>query len=167
MQKGSPLHACLGRWLVPVSAAGVLFVRNNCEVLLATNSTRPGDLEDLGGKVNRYDTRPLDTAAREVAEETNGLVSKEQARDLIARVPRHVYYNARFKYICIVVHVGDDFLPDPHAAGRFEEGEGMGRVISWYPIEEVTVPAALSNRIRSIAFTGHFLRRPTEWSDVY
>lgn len=75
----------------PVRAAGVLFYRqvpasvplDRIEVLVQTNHTTDQGYEDLGGKVDHDDLDVIDTAAREVSEETNAIISRDCVRNQI------------------------------------------------------------------------------------
>lgn len=62
------------------TAAGILFIDSKTgNFLIQHNLEEGGYFEDLGGKTEKYDRDAFDTAAREAAEEMNGLLFPEFA----------------------------------------------------------------------------------------
>jgi hypothetical protein len=93
-------------------------------------------LDDLGGKVDIVDCSPLDTMAREVFEESNGLITRDKIFGADANHIRY-FYNYKSKYYCAVVDVGEDFFPDTSVFGDSEIADDIKRTINWYKLKDI------------------------------
>ena len=83
----------------PVRAAGYL-LRCNDKFLMIREKKR---WSDLGGKCERGDRSPVDTAWREAQEESNGIFPD------IRHLEHVCYYNRQSKYLLYVVPVEEEF----------------------------------------------------------
>ena len=102
----------------PVRAAGILlWTRKGNRIMRMFNKCH-GRLEDLGGKTDRADKGPIDTAIREACEETNNHIfspyhtQQECASMLYDHIMDFVdiQYNAKSKYLLYRVQVHPSIL---------------------------------------------------------
>jgi len=120
----------------PVTAGGVLLYRrlgNQVELLMSFNR---GRYEDLGGVADLDDFNIIDTASREVEEESNGML---RATDIQSRLDNaSCFYTPSSKYLVYVLEATareselttDDF-------GPAELHDGFDRTISWIPLKRL------------------------------
>ena len=90
----------------PVSAAGYL-LRCQDKYLMIREKEK---WSDLGGKCERGDRSPIDTAWREAQEESNGIFPDIRQRE------HECYYNRHSKYLLYVVPVEETFDVAPPLA---------------------------------------------------
>jgi hypothetical protein len=116
----------------PVRAAGVLFwrrVNNKIDLLLIENSWTK-NFEDIGGKTDIVDTNYVDTIAREVEEETNGIIKASYIKTNVPDTRK--YYCKDSKYLLHVVKA-DQFVAGlkQEDFGQIELHTGYARNIKW------------------------------------
>lgn len=115
-----------------VTAAGCVFRKGTRLLLIRYASSAWPLLDDLGGKADVRDTCIEDTIAREVREETNGVITEDLVRAAISQCAAATFYNARAKYYGLVVDVDNDFFPDSSVFGTHENTDKIERTVSWY-----------------------------------
>jgi 8-oxo-dGTP pyrophosphatase MutT (NUDIX family) len=130
----------------PIRAAGVLFYRRGREEVeflfmrrhaLSSNLNVSSNLnedwlyEDFGGKTESVDTTIIDTAAREVDEESNHAFAKDWLREqlLLAKWRGNYFINGRCKYIVFIVPAPEDL--DIESFGNVENGTPYQREVVW------------------------------------
>lgn len=116
----------------PVRAAGILLWTNYGNRTLRLFNKCQGKFEDMGGKTDRGDRGPMDTAIREACEETNNHIfsphhtQQECAQLLYDHILdfSDVQYNERSKYLLYRVKVHSSILEmDMRRFGRTEKTE--------------------------------------------
>ncbi len=117
---------------LPVRAAGVLFwrrINNKIDLLLIENPWMKY-FEDIGGKTDIVDTEYIDTIAREVEEETNGIIKASYIKTVLPNTTK--YYCKDGKYLLHVVKA-DDFISGlkQENFGPIELHTGYARNIKW------------------------------------
>lgn len=118
-----------------ITACGALFfkvVQGRVQLLLIryANPLRPR-LDDLGGKIDPQDASLEDAIAREVCEETNGILGVSHIQ-----LPVNRYYNRATKYMLSLVRVDESFATDTTVFGTQEHGNHQ-RTIDWYDYDSV------------------------------
>lgn len=139
-----------------ISACGCFFYRRRStgiEALLISYAD-PGwpRLDDLGGQIDLTDSSLAHAMAREVSEESNGLIVGKLNGDHVmfdAAKEYKVYYTPQSKYYCLAVEVDDDFFPDTSVFGDFETTDKIYRKIEWYNLSNVS--DKLAHRIKPIS----------------
>ncbi len=126
-----------------ISACGcVLYKHINGEVhLLLVKYTNPKFplLDDLGGKIELTDESLFEAMAREVAEETNQVISHAELQRLVISTDSiHHYYNHLCKYYATIVKVPEDYLADTSIFGSVETGNQIGRTLQWFRISDLS-----------------------------
>ena len=117
----------------PVRAGGVLFYRydehdSSYQLLLIYSRNK---YEDFGGCSDNVDVDIKNMVAREVAEESNLIFSKEFILDSIKdKEPLYIKYS---KYILYFVQI--DELYDPQIFGNKELHDNIERTVEWVPYE--------------------------------
>lgn len=118
----------------PVRAAGILFLRYSAErkdvdVLLIRE---PGkELSDIGGKTEREDKVPNDTALRELKEETNNLLNEST---IALSSLRSTLYIPDAKYVLFLYEVS----PDTHIDIELSVGADPAQAqLFWVSINEI------------------------------
>lgn len=128
----SSLVANLNVYEYNISACGcMLYKIVNGELfllLIAYENPAWPKLDDFGGKVDIEDATPDHTMWREVAEETNGIITMES---LAQYENRRRFYCKSAKYQCTLIEVPADYAIDTGVFGDIE-GNGHARSIDWY-----------------------------------
>ncbi len=106
-------------------------MRSRVQLLLirCANPLRPR-FDDLGGKIDIQDASLEEAMAREVCEETNGILGASHIQP-VAR-----YYNPAAKYVLSLVRVDESFAADTTVFGTQEYGNHE-RIIDWYDYDSV------------------------------
>lgn len=127
-----------------ISACGCLFYKRKptgTEALLISYADPVWpNLDDFGGQIDPTDSSLVGAMAREIAEESNGLIKGTiMGSDLTfdAAKDYQAFYTPQSKYFCLAVEVGDDFFPDTSVFGDFEEADKIYRTIKWYKLSSV------------------------------
>jgi 8-oxo-dGTP pyrophosphatase MutT (NUDIX family) len=142
----------------PVRAAGVILWTHNkghiVRLLRKVNNT----FEDIGGKTDAKDRDAIDTAIREVAEETNGKLFSEQHsyRECMNCMYRHiirsydVQYNAKSKYLLYRVFVDPTLLKLSMKRFGLYENTEWGVLRHYYKWTHL-IPRNLHHRLKNIS----------------
>ena len=143
-----------GQYPRSVSAAGVLFYRvdeHNRVKLLVIEYADRDYLDDLGGKVDLEDPTLDATIAREVAEESNGILGAAETTAYHAE-----FYNHASKYCVRLVRVDEGFHNDTSIFGDHEGLKSYIRRLVWMDFEAARGRLAHRLRIPSLlAFLGN------------
>lgn len=120
---------------VIVSAGGTILYRinnNQLELLLMTNR---GKYEDLGGTADLTDIDIYHTVAREVFEESNGLINYN---DILSRIKKSNFIVSKTsKYILFIIPANaDEINLKTEDFGDREIHDNIPRTISWVPLSE-------------------------------
>lgn len=131
----------------PIRAAGVLFYRRcgdaQVEFLfmrrppLGMNARGDWIYEDFGGKTDSVDMTVIDTAAREVDEESNHAFAMDWLREqlLLAKWKGNYFINGQSKYIVFIVPAPDAL--DMTTFGNVENGTSYQREVLWVNQEQI------------------------------
>ena len=119
----------------PVRCAGVLpFIRRDTGeiyVLLQCKKEN-GIFEDFGGRVDFNDTTLTESAARECAEESNGILDKKTVQKEISEDFSH--YSRSGKFCLFFVQIAPIH---PSAFGDMENHDGIPRTCHWIKLSAV------------------------------
>jgi 8-oxo-dGTP pyrophosphatase MutT (NUDIX family) len=117
----------------PVTAAGVILYRfdgKKMQLLLINSRNK---LEDIGGKIDQIDDSIEEAAAREVEEETNGMIKRDDIIDrLNATKSNELIYVKNSKYVIYVIKADDaerELTKDEF--GDYEDHDKIERTIQW------------------------------------
>jgi hypothetical protein len=141
-----------------ISACGSLFYKiiDGDVYLLLIKYDDPGwnKLDDFGGRIDVDDDSITCAITREVCEETNKQISREDMKECIQDGILKTFYNKFSKYYFHLIEAGDDFFEDTSVFGTFEEADKIKRTIDWYKYIDVKNDLAyrLSKTTEFIAF---------------
>ena len=106
---------------MPIRAGGCIFYRkrqNDIEILLINNKrnlylkkklTETWVFEDIGGKISFNDNCIEDTIAREISEETNGIISESLVFSLLTTdLLEDALYHKKTKYLLYIVEANEE-----------------------------------------------------------
>jgi len=115
----------------PITAAGIVFFRVRSDYVSEFFLQRCNIKtywEDIGGKCCSKDKTPMETAFREMMEETNNgfIISKRNFEKRIIEI----LYNKRGKYIYYLVNANDITINYKNI-GNFEKLQNIGRMFNW------------------------------------
>ena len=124
----------------PIRAGGVIFYKldkttKEIKLLLQYTERISSDkikrhvYEDIGGKTDKMDKSITDTIIREVLEETNGVINKNQLDELL--INNHYIYSPNTKYYLVLVESKDISKIDRRAFGKVELTSGKKRQFHW------------------------------------
>ena len=113
-----------------ILAGGILFVKylDGVPYVLLIKQDAKDTLEDLGGRTDPADKDIFDTITREVNEESNDLITFDSRDSYI----EHRVYVKDSKYLCIIVKITWDSIPDTTVFGSLEKTDNLKRTINWY-----------------------------------
>lgn len=119
-----------------VTACGCLFYKTNPLRLMLIKYFDPRwpRYDDFGGQIDPTDSSVQEAQIREVSEETNQQIPKEEIRK---RLSSTVFYNPMSKYYLTLVKVEEEFYPEGDLFGDLEEHDQIQRTIRWYHYGEV------------------------------
>ena len=124
----------------PVRAAGILIYTKHYGKKIRLFREVNGKMEDIGGKTDAVDDNILQTAAREVCEETDGrLFSSTHTRkrcfvilmDLLQQT-EEIEYNKRCKYLLFKIQVNPAILQEDMRRFGLEEKTDWGILKHYY-----------------------------------
>lgn len=137
----------------PISAGGIIiykFDHGNMLLLLQESRGSPsrcsGNIEDLGGLVDKDDEDIYDTISREAKEETNNILSKSKIKKRIKLSP--FAYTPRSKYVIYVIEANDfekNLVSDDF--GTREEHDDFERIIKWIPLNLFLTPEFIKHKL--------------------
>lgn len=87
--------------------------------------------DDFGGKVETIDDSIIMTIARETAEETNNVITKDFMIDKINNSRYNAFYTGSSKYYFVAIKVDETFFPNTELFGMKEEHSNADRQIMW------------------------------------
>ena len=137
---GRPIFYFKGDPQKPIRAAGILFrykKRGKHYCLLQRQrhkKTGAEEYADFGGKIEPSDQTAEALVARELGEETNGLVTGGQI------VWKHVeqYYDSGAKYLLVIQEVSTSFFENPkEKMGSKETHASINRSVNWEPMDTI------------------------------
>ena len=130
----------------PVTAAGALLYKKVGDSMKLLLIETKGKYEDIGGKIDPVDKDIIDAAAREVEEETNGLIKGESIKDRLKVAP--YIYVPRSKYVIFIIeaNVSEKKLKKEDFGDR-EIHDNFARTIGWISREELTKPATVQHKL--------------------
>lgn len=116
-----------------IKAGGLLIYKkenNNIFLLLIENR---GLYEDIGGRCDLSDKNIIETITREVEEETNNIIKKE---NLVLENYKE-FYNKKCKYLMLILHA-DEYIKNLKSEqfGDIEIHDNIQRKIKWIDINE-------------------------------
>jgi len=131
----------------PISAAGVLLLKNNNEILMQKIPKEDSYiLSDFGGKVDLTDVTVIETISRELSEEINcGIFSKETKKylnqltlmEMIEENTIFKSYAPNCKYLTLFVKFDENLYSlDMKKIGTKEEHDGIEREVQWIKSED-------------------------------
>jgi len=141
----------------PIRAVGVLFFRRTetgVDFLFMRrrpfHDEPPTDwlYEDFGGKTDAVDKTVIDTAAREVDEESNHAFNMDWLKEqlFVAKWRGNYFINGRSKYIVFIVPVPEDL--DLTVFGDMEAGTNYRREVLWVSQDQI-MDLTLHPRLRT------------------
>lgn len=121
---------------VKICASGVILYRiinNELQLLLMTYNNI---YEDLGGRSQMSDIDIYHTAAREVDEESNGLINKNS---ILNRITTSKYViSGTCKYMLFIIKANDQEMAlDKEQFGNREIHDDIPRIVDWIPYSEL------------------------------
>lgn len=121
-----------------ISACGCLFYKKTTKELLLISYTDPNweKYDDFGGMVDNNDESVYETIWREVEEETNGIINKNEMQKILKSKQYTQFYTEFCKYFFIAVNVEENYNVDTHAFGTIEKTDQILRTINWIKYEE-------------------------------
>lgn len=147
-----------------ISACGCLFYKihqNQLQLLLIKyvdiNWPR---LDDFGGRIDIDDNTLFDAMAREVSEETNNIINKDNLQNIISNNSLiHTFYNKTSKYYMKLINVNELFYKNTDIFGEYEDTDGIYRNIKWYNYSEIKEQLSfrLLNNIDLITYLDTFI----------
>lgn len=131
---------------IEVTAGGVILYRiknNELQLLLMTNR---GKYEDLGGTSESQDKSIYETVAREISEESNGLINKES---ILKRIKKSDYIISKTaKYIIFIIKATKkESELTSKQFGNKEIHDNIERTIDWVPVSEFLNSDVIKNKI--------------------
>lgn len=130
----------------PVTAGGVLIYKkvNNKMMLLIIDCD--GKYSDIGGKIDPIDTDIYDGISREVEEETNGMIKREEIVERLKTAP-YTYVKGS-KYVIYIVEASNK---EKHLTkadfGDAETHDNLPRTIAWVSRDELVMPATIKFKL--------------------
>ena len=118
-----------------IKAGGLLIYKiENNEIFLLLIENR-GLYEDIGGCSDIEDDSIYETIIREVEEETNHVIKKENINNLLEK--NEEFYNKKCKYLLLIIKA-NDFLENLNSEqfGDKEIHDNINRKIKWISINE-------------------------------
>jgi 8-oxo-dGTP pyrophosphatase MutT (NUDIX family) len=115
----------------PATAAGVIIykiVDKKMQILLINNRNK---FEDIGGKIDDIDPSIEAAAAREVDEETNGVITREAIMSRLTESVKTVYVKNSKYVIYILVATPDEEKLCKDDFGEYENHDKIKRDIQW------------------------------------
>ncbi len=139
-----------------VTAAGALFFyRHNNELFVLLQQNEDPDwrdyktIEDLGGKVEPEDASVYETIAREVSEETNGVIPFQDILERVSQEP--VHYKRDSKYALALMPASRaEFALNSRQFGQVEYKDNFPREIRWWSWREVRQSRKLAHRLQGV-----------------
>lgn len=131
---------------IAVTAGGVILYRiqnNELQLLLMTNR---GKYEDLGGTSESGDKNIYETVAREVSEESNGLVER---KNILKRIKVSNYiYSKTSKYILFIIKADkDESELVSEQFGDRENHDNVPRTVDWVPLSVFLNSETIKNKL--------------------
>lgn len=116
-----------------ISACGCLFYKKKEKELLLISYDDPNwpNYDDFGGIVDEEDETVFSTICREVAEETNDVISEHDIKKILKSGKYKKFYNEKCKYFFILVQVQDTFHKNTLVFGNVEQTDNLKRKIMW------------------------------------
>ena len=110
----------------PIRAGGVIFYKRVDEDIFFLMIKNNGMYEDIGGKTDVCDTTIEDTVRREVAEESNGLITS------FSIFAKNGFYNEPSKYLVYTIEADNDIKERCCSEyGDKEIHNGLKRTFCW------------------------------------
>jgi ADP-ribose pyrophosphatase YjhB (NUDIX family) len=121
-----------------ISSCGCLFYKKNGKLLLIKyDDPEWNRYDDLGGQIDIEDDSIFTAMAREIAEETNNILSFKFINKLFEQNKIHLFYNEQSKYYCNIICVSDNFMENTDIFGDLEIHDNIKRSIKWYDYKKV------------------------------
>jgi ADP-ribose pyrophosphatase YjhB (NUDIX family) len=145
-----------------ISACGCLFYRKQTQELLLISYVDPGwpNYDDFGGTIDKNDETVNETIWREVAEETNGVISENDIKKILKSKKYVKFYNEFCKYYFIAVNVDSNFHQETEEFGDLEETDKLPRTINWIKYDKAL--PKLATRLKNCAELINFLNTEFE-----
>lgn len=120
----------------PITAGGAIFYKNvkgKMMLLIIENNDK---YEDIGGKIDPDDENIYTAVAREIREETNGLISDDK---LASRLEKANYaYVPKSKYVIFILNANStEKILKKKDFGEYEEHDDIKRTIGWISREQL------------------------------
>jgi hypothetical protein len=120
----------------PITAGGSVFYKNikgKMMLLIIENNNK---YEDIGGKIDPDDENIYTAVAREIIEETNGLIADDK---LASRLEKASYaYVPKSKYVIFILSANSaEKVLKKKDFGEYEEHDNIKRTIGWISREEL------------------------------
>ena len=130
----------------PVMASGALIYRFNNKKMELLVIKYNNKYEDIGGKIDNTDKNIYYATAREVEEETNGII---KSRDIYDRLTDSPYiYSAKSKYIIFLVEATEDEKKlVKKDFGEYEHHDNIKRTIGWVKKETLVDPKIIKHKM--------------------
>lgn len=118
-----------------IKAGGLLIYKKENDNLFLLLIENRGLYEDIGGRCDLSDKNIIETITREVEEETNYIIKKENL-DLVLENYEE-FYNKKCKYLMLILHA-DEYLKNLKSEqfGDIEIHDNIQRKIKWIDINE-------------------------------
>ena len=120
----------------PCKAAGALLYQKSGNQTFFLLINRNGRYEDFGGRVEVIDNTVIDTVAREVVEESNGVINNSFIRSLLnKRGP--VLHSPISQYFMYFRRVHESVIYKPEFFGDCEIHDNIVRTVEWVSKREL------------------------------
>lgn len=121
-----------------ISACGCLFYRKNTKELLLISYVDPNwpNYDDFGGIIDENDNSVNMTIEREVSEETNDVITKNDIKKIFKSKNYVQFYNGFCKYYFIAVNVDEKFNQNTEKFGDLEKTDNLKRTINWIKYDQ-------------------------------
>lgn len=131
----------------PVKAAGVIFTKKGMKFnsILMQEITNKNYIQDFGGKVDEEDLNILETASRELFEESNASIhyrntkkflSINQLKRLISNNKYYILYIRQSKYLLFFVDFPRTTKVNFNVSGKYEILDMIPRTVRWMSMDE-------------------------------
>jgi hypothetical protein len=145
-----------------IRAGGLLLYRTENDHITYLMADYFGHYGDFGGKTDKVDKNIIGTIAREVTEETNGIISDNDVRTLIKNTkPIYVKHCKYLLYICETKK-----YYDPDTFGNIETFENLNRSVHWIPNKRLKDKKFL-NKLNFRLRNSNFFCKVTEITKKY
>ena len=132
---------------MPITAGGILLYRttNGLQFLIEEIDST---YEDIGGKCDSTDPTIFSAVAREVEEETNGVIKRDDIMERLEDASTIKFYSSQSKYVIYLVKATEDESNlTKEEFGDIEIHDKISRTIGWVSANDFISPMVIQHKL--------------------